>query len=167
LWTMYNERMEPLLYQGKRSIKIALEKAAWWKFVQDEVKHSIYYIIEHIDKLGTDFRDAYLATFKYYHVHRIIKGESKTGQKGVFGKISEEAYQSAIVPTKLLLNLDDWTMPNDADVQACMFLCQHVDILEGLGILGAEPKHNSNDVFKNILKSKKDKPADGSPGFIL
>ncbi|KKM07854.1 hypothetical protein LCGC14_1729700, partial [marine sediment metagenome] len=49
----------------------------------------------------------------------------------LFGhKMSEECYQSSIEPTKACLNLNDWVKPNEADVQACMLICNFLTQLD-------------------------------------
>ncbi len=160
--------------ESKKSIISSMEQSPWWKYVQKEVKGELYKVISSLEKVGTRFRDAYTNSFQYFYAMRLSQGRSKVGYPGIFGKISEETYQSSILPTKMLLNLDDWNKPNDADVQACMLLCQHIDILEGLGILKNPPEDAigkfgvTTDILKKLLQihepfTRKHEPTDFPP----
>lgn len=83
-------------------------------------------IIDNIEVIGDLFQEAFVSHFKLAHAQRILEGiTTEPAQPGVlFGrKMTEECYQSGINPTKACLQLEDWTKPNEADVQACMFLC--------------------------------------------
>ena len=117
------------------AIQASLRKAPYWNFVQDEVKHRLNLIIGGFPILGPLFRDAFLASFKYEHARRMAEGENIPAVvPGVlFGEeMSEECYQSGIAPTKSLLSLNDWIQPNEADVQACISICHHVERLKTL-----------------------------------
>jgi len=83
--------------------------------------------------------------FTYEHNKRLRNGQAVSSKKhGVFGSmLSDECYKSATAPTHALLGLDDWTKPNDADVQACIYLCQQVESFESqpdIKGLKSEPK---------------------------
>lgn len=118
------------------TIKKAFQKTEWWEFVQDEVKEKINTEIEHIITSGPAFRDAFVSGFTYEHNRRLREGIAvSTSEPGVFGmSLSNECYHSAIASAKSLLHLDEWTLPNDADIQACIYLCQQIELFESLGL---------------------------------
>jgi hypothetical protein len=133
------------------SIKLALISANWWNLVQQEVREQLDFIIDNIDELGSLFKESFIALFKYEHARRRILGTSVSlNQPGVlFGKkMSEECYQCSIDPAKSALQLQEWTEPNEADVQACIYLCNVVDQL-GLSL--------SQDGLK-LGETEKDQP---------
>ena len=115
------------------AVKTSLKKAPYWKLVQDEAKKRLIVIADHFPILGPLFKDAFLASFKYEHALRMTIGKNipATVPGILFGEeMSEECYQSGITPTKSLLGLDDWVHPNEADVQACIAICHHVNHLQ-------------------------------------
>lgn len=129
----------------KATIK-TLESSAWWKYVQPEVSQQIHFIIEHISIVGVDFKNAFISAFKFQHAARVLKKQSVRADSpgALFGRaMTDECYQSGALPAKLLLGLDDWIRPNDADVQACMHLCQQIEILDKYGLL--KTKNEIND----------------------
>jgi len=115
------------------AVKSSLKRAPYWKHVQDETKLCLELVVDDFIILGPLFRDAFLASFKYEHAFRMATGENiPSSVPGVlFGEeMSEECYQSGIAPTKALLHLNDWNQPNEADVQACIAMCHHVEHLQ-------------------------------------
>lgn len=118
---------------ASKAIRISLEKAQWWGLVQDDIKLKIKLLLSNLDTLGMPFKEAYIAAFKYHHICRLLSGKSfKATMPGVlFGpELTEETYQCAIEPTKSLLIMADWTLPTEADVQACISICNHLERLE-------------------------------------
>lgn len=49
--------------------------------------------------------------------------------------INEESFQCGRFPTKMLLHLEDYFDPNDAEVQACLYVCHQIDILKASEML--------------------------------
>lgn len=130
------------------AVKLSLKKAPYWNLVQDETKQRVELIANNITTLGPLFRSAFLEFFKYEHACRMATGDNVPALvPGVlFGEsMSEECYQSGIAPAKALLHLNDWTMPNEADVQICIALCHAVDKLQVL--------FNSKPVSDLLLES--------------
>jgi len=118
------------------TIKKAFQKTEWWEFVQEEVKKKINEEIDYIITSGPAFRDAFVSGFTYEHNRRMRENIAvNASEPGVFGmSLSNECYHSAISSAKSLLHLDEWTLPNDADIQACIYLCQQVELFESLGL---------------------------------
>ena len=142
---------------SKKAILKTMQQYPWWELVQDEVKESLDYILNNLSSIGISFRDSFITLFKYEHAIRLIDKQAVgVATPGILpgSKMSEEAYQSGIFPTKCLLKLDDWVQPNDADVHACMSLCHHIDMLESIGIFGIVGQEGS--------QTKVDKPLDPS-----
>ena len=124
---------EQLFKDAVKVIKRSLKKSQWWGLVQEGFKIKLELILDNLDTLGMPFKSAYIAAFKYHHICRLLSGKSfKATMPGVlFGaELTEETYQCAIEPTKSLLVMDDWTLPTEADVQACIFICNHLERLE-------------------------------------
>jgi len=144
-----------------KTLRESLASADWWELVQDEVKERLDFVVLHLDTIGVDFRDAFVAVFKYEHLRRVLEKEAVPRKRpgALFGKIMpEESYRSGIEPTKTLLSLQDWVQPHDADVQACMYVCQQVDIFETLGLFGSSKQRSSSisKAFKTFQgKSRK------------
>lgn len=120
------------------ALKESCCKAEWWKFVQEDVRESLLYIMDNISAVGIVFRQSFVSQFQFEHACRVVAKANKPFAEptGLFGpKFPEEFYLSGIVPTKNLLKLDDWTEPNEADVYACVTFCQQIDVLHYMGIL--------------------------------
>lgn len=124
-----------------KSIKRTITTTTWWSYVHDEVKEAILDVIDNLSTLAIPFKEAFIAQFKLCHARRILRGINVPSKRpsALFGRsMTEECYQSGISATKNLLEMDDWFRPNDADVQACMFLIQQIEILVNLGIFKEE-----------------------------
>ncbi len=150
--------MQNIIKSAAKSIKNAFKNADWWKFVQDEVKNELFTIIDNVDVLGISFRDAFIAQFAYEHRVRMMNKDAfhHNVPGAVFGRgLSEECYHSGIGPTHALLRLDDWLQPNDADVQACVHLCQQIDVLEILKVLKKPAEKGIYANIKGRITSKK------------
>lgn len=118
----------------------------WWKHVTPEVSSKLIFLIKNIDVLGLDFRDAFISAFKYQHIKRTILtiAVSPDQPGALFGRsMSEECYRSGCLPAKMLLELEDWTYPNDADVKACMMICSYIDAFVQSGIIPDNKKNES------------------------
>lgn len=130
------------------AIRKALEEVEWWQAVQEETKEQINFIIEHTPVLGQPFRDAYQALCKFTNrKRRLLKQNEKPNTPSVlFGlKMPEETYQSGREATKTLLGLGDWFEPNEADVQACRLICEHINILESLGVFNIDDPKSKDE----------------------
>jgi hypothetical protein len=138
---------QPTTVLARQAIKKALKEVEWWKLVHDEVKKALHLIIEHIDTLGTPFRDSFRAACQLEAIRRVILQQSGDDSPSiVFGsKLPEEKYQSSKAPVKLLLGLNDWFDPNEADVQSCYLICDHVNILERLDVIEGQDKSGPNE----------------------
>lgn len=142
--------MEDVIYS---SIIKSLTKASWWKYVQPEVEKKLQFITDNIKTIGPSFKDAFIASFKFHHARRVIQGTSVNSDmpSALFGRtVTEECYQSGINGTKSLLQLDDWTRPNNADVQACMHICQQIEYLQQLGFFDQTEANKPNEENKTL-----------------
>lgn len=104
------------------------------------------FIIENVSTVGILFREAFMAGFKYSHALRVVRGDNiPFGEPSALldSKFPEEFYKSGISVTKSLLRFDDWIEPNDADVYACMVLCQQIEALDRMGLLPDEVPHSA------------------------
>ena len=122
-----------LATHSQKYILDAMRKAQWWELVQDEVKERLLLLVDNIEHLGVRFKDAYYSLFKFVHMRRLLDGvsERSSKQSPLFPlMMSEETYQASIPCVKTLLDLNDWVKPNDADVQACMFLVRQIEVME-------------------------------------
>jgi hypothetical protein len=150
-----SEGQKPAMTPDERSVQIAraikglrraLHTAFWWNLVQDEVKQRLEVTVDNLAVLGPAFRDAFVAGFRYEYVRRNVEGQSLPSETpgALFGEVmSEEAFQCGIEPTKLVLYLSSWTEPNDADVQACMTVCHHIDEMQEKGLVAPSPSPSS------------------------
>lgn len=130
-------------------IKLSHNKSQWWGLVQEDIKVKLELILDNLDTLGMPFREAYVAAFKYHHICRLLSGKSfKATVPGVlFGaELTEETYQCAMEPTKSLLVMEDWTLPTEADVQACISICNHLERLEK-----QFEQMNQNNTFNTLM----------------
>jgi len=137
-------------------VRKSLTSTSWWSFVQEEIKEQLNYLLEHINTIGVPFKNAFLSAFRYEYSLRYMKGTANNLTKpgALFGKyMTEECYQSGIIPVKMLLHLDDWTVPNDADVQVCMQFLQQVDLLEELGLFDLDKELTKSQIIKAINKA--------------
>ena len=123
---------------AQESIKRAIREIEWWKLVHKDVSLEIAFLIDHIDKLGLLFRDAFPSACMLTQQKRKIHEANSPAEELslIFGsKLSEEVYQSAKATTVHLLGLDAWFEPTEADVQACRLICDHIDVLESFDLL--------------------------------
>jgi len=136
----------------KKTLRESYAQTSWWELAQIETKQALVYIIDNIQIMGIQFRDAFIAMFAYEHLMRIRQSKARPAseESPLFGKIlPEECYLSGKHPVKAVLHMDDWFEANDADVNACMVLCQQIDLLESMDILMKIPD------TENLTKSLK------------
>ena len=152
------KNLKLLFRHAKNAILKTLQGYPWWVYVQDETRKSLAFIIDNIQELGIPFRNSFVEIFKFEHTCRLLNKQAiPTDKPGILvgTQMSEEAYHSGILPTKILLKLDDWFQPNDSDVHACMSLCHHIDQLEKIGLfLTIDPQSNSTKVKEDSIFSK-------------
>lgn len=137
-----------------QSLKKKYTQLSWWPYVQDDCKISLLSIIDHIGEVGLLFRDGFVSVFRYHHACRLIDNVAvpSTEPSPHFGfKLPEECYQSGKDAVRAMLSIHDWVEPNDADVHACILLCQHIGSLESVGILEKATKPNTDDL-SHVLK---------------
>ena len=124
-------------FVAAEAIQKALGEVEWWESVQHEVREQLDLILKHACPLGPLFRDAFQAACKLQNRRRKLlkQNEKPNTPSTMFGlRLPEETYQSAREATKLLLNLGDWFEPGEADVQACYLICDHITVVEALGV---------------------------------
>lgn len=150
-----------------KTIKKSLTSTTWWQHVQPEVRKRLDFVIENLQPLGILFRDSFVSSFKYAHAFRVVNEVAINNDKpgALFGRnLTEECYHSGIHSTRLLLDIADWTQPNDADVQACMHICQCIDSLEKTDFFKTETENIKTlpvidgVKFPNIPSLEKKKP---------
>lgn len=127
-----------LLERSKLKIKELIEKSDWWKYIQDDAKKQIVYYVENIDIFGFFFKRTFRSLSNLEHTRRKQrKSNLNIKEAGIlFGTLlPEEVYQSSKNATKIVLELNEWTEPNEADVQACRVLCEQIDFLEAANLL--------------------------------
>lgn len=142
---------------AKGSIKNAFRTADWWPLVQKDCQRELFYIVDNLELLGQPFRDGFRAACRLEKHRRSLRGQNSDRSGVLFGnRLTDDMYQSAIPATRLLLALDDWAKPNEADVQACRQLCDHIDVLENFGVLPApQPDVSLSQTIKDLLCKKK------------
>lgn len=147
------------------SLKREFIKAGWWEEVQDDVKTRLNWLVEHIDEVGSIFARSYMSLFCWEFERRKLEGHNVTNPMASYFstlmgmRISEEAYQCGLLPTRAVLNLYDYLEPNDADVAACLMFCHKVEILEKSGMISmneSELKTSPSEMAK-ILRSPRKK----------
>lgn len=118
-------------------LKNSLIKSEWWDYVQESTRTRLEFIIDNIASLGIPFRDTILAFFRFTHQSRLLKGIAikSTKPSALNRTMSEECFQSSLPAVKAALDLNEWESPNDADVQACLTLCNQIDALEKINML--------------------------------
>jgi len=162
-----------LIKTVETGLKKEFKKSDWWPQVQEDVRTRLEWVVNNLDKSGVIFRNAYMSLFKWEHERRKLEGESSNINpmagyiSTILGmKISEETYQCGVLPTRAVLNLYDYIQPNDADVTACMFLCNRVEYLEKIGIIVVQDKSSVTteeisatfDKDKSVKKKEIKKP---------
>ena len=130
------------------SIKSELMKIDWWDEVQDDVRARLEWIINHVEHLGTLFARTYMTLFRWEFERRRLTAKKLNNPyagyvASLLGmRISEEAYQCGLLPTRSVLDLYDYVQPSDSDVAACLFLCHKIEVLETMGAL----VHNEDEL---------------------
>lgn len=144
------------------TIKKSIMTTNWWKYVQSEVATQIEHIVDNLPALGLPFKESFIALFKLEHARRLLSNMALQSNipSALFGTaMPEECYQSGTNPTRAALGLNDWTQPNDADVQSCMFLCHQIEILERIGAMpGTEKKTRRKPNVRNMFSDIIDLP---------
>lgn len=142
-------------------IKKSLVDVGFWIYVQQEVKDSLVELIDNIDILGIEFKDAFVEGFKFEYLKRSLSNMNvKTDVPSAFQEFPEESYQCGIIPTKLLLGLDDWVIPQDSDVWAVFLICEQIRVLQESGFFDKFPERKDADrlismVFNNLENARK------------
>lgn len=146
------------------SIKKGAKTQTWWKDVNKDVVNRIYWVLDNIDKVGVLFANTFTTLFKWELARRKVEEETVSDhmmeQISVMldMKISEETYQSGILPTRSVLNLYDYISPSDADVQACLYVCMQIKSLEKSGLINLffsfPPSSYSNFTHRHKAQDK-------------
>ncbi len=146
------------------ALKKEFTKKDWWPEVQEDVQTKIGWIIDHIQTMGVAFSKTYFSLFRWELERRQLEGQSSRILPGNLEntpgmRISEEAYQCGILPTRAVLDLYDFTRPNDADVTACMYLCNKIKLLKQLNLIPLEENFSTPDedialAFRSLARRK-------------
>ena len=129
-----------ILKAASGSIKQTLTTSTWWKYVQPDVEDGIHLVLDNLETIAIPFRDSFVHVFRFEHCRRMIEDKSVESKipGALFGKeLPEEVYQSGKLPVKMLLRLNDWIEPNEADVQACLHIITQIDVFATLGAFGS------------------------------
>ncbi len=150
------------------ALKREFIKASWWDEVQEDVKTRLNWLVEHIEDLGSIFAHSYMSLFRWEFDRRRLEGKNVTSPMASYFstlmgmRISEEAYQCGLLPTRAMLDLYDFVQPNDADVAACLMYCHKVEVLEKSGMIelkDMELKTSPSEMAKLLRPGKKKKKA--------
>lgn len=148
------------------SLKRELMKASWWKEVHEDVKTRLDWLVDNVDKAGSLFARSYMSLFSWEFERRKLEGDSVTNPMASYFstlmgmRISEEAYQCGLLPTRAVLNLYDYVQPTDADVAACLMLCHKIEVLEKSGMIlmhETELKTSPSEMAKILRPPRKKK----------
>lgn len=151
-----SEPAADIIKTAKGSIKNAFRTADWWPLVQKECQRELFYIIDNLELLGQPFRDSFRAACCLEKNRRSLRGLNTDRAGVLFGsRLTEDTYQASISAVRLLLGLDDWSKPNEADVQACRQLCDQIDVLESFGVLSISQDASLSQAIKDLLFKKK------------
>lgn len=137
----------------------SLQKMQWWKSVQPEVKEQLRNIVSNIAQLGVKFASTYFALFQWQSLQRKIQGKEYNRHSSIniatmnSMAISEEMFQCGKLPTRVLLDLNDFILPNEADVTACVYLCNKIDFLNQTGLLNSRT-NSDNTALKPVLSEE-------------
>lgn len=136
----------------KDAITQVFQKFDWWKLVQEEVQKHVLYIVDNVKTLGIPFKNAYEALEKFELIKRNVMGRTISTEvpSMIFShRLTEETYQSNVNVVKSVLHLQDWTMPNECDVEICRKLLEQITHLQAMGIFALlEQNHkNSSEVL--------------------
>jgi hypothetical protein len=146
---------DELLKTTKKSLIQSFSGTDWWSFVHSEIKEQIIDIIQNVDLSGSLFRNAWIALFSYSAYLRKREGINclLTEHSALFGHgMAEEVFQCGKLPTKTILQIDGWIEINEADVQACIWLCHQIDMLIRLGVIqSVEKQETFLASLKNII----------------
>jgi len=137
---------EKVYSSAATDLRKALEEANWWSIVQDEVKEQLTFLLDNLGLLGPPFRQAFTSAFKFENMYRMLSKQANevNHPSALFGPaMSDECYQSGKESLRTLLHLQDWTDPNEADVQACITICNQLEKIEML---------SGTTVFDSLLK---------------
>jgi hypothetical protein len=165
---MYKSEKDKLVHQAiVTSLKRELMRASWWNEVQEDVKTRLDWSVDHVEEIGSLFAKTFMSLFRWEYERRKLDGKDATSPMASYFstlmgmRISEEAYQCGILPTRAILDLYDYVDPNDADVAACLMYCHKVEILEKSGILISvenELKTSMSEMAKVLRKEKPTRP---------
>jgi hypothetical protein len=157
-------------------LKTEMMKIDWWDEVQEDVQTRLGWVIDHVTDIGPLFARSFMMLFRWEFDRRRIGGETiKNPYAGFVStlmgmRISEEAYQCGILPTRSLLDLYDYVAPNDSDVAACLYLCHKIEIFEQMGALQHSPEQMKTTpsemakVIRDLGKPKRQRPSQkGTP----
>lgn len=146
------------------SLKQEFIKTIWWGEVQDDVKTRLNWLVEHIEEAGSLFAHSFMTLLRWEFERRKLEGTNVVNPMASYFstlmgmRISEEAYQCGLLPTRACLNLYDYVEPNDADVAACLMFCHKVEVLEKSNMLSMntiELKTSPSEMAKLLRTPKK------------
>lgn len=116
------DRMTLLELKGR--ILQECESSLWWATATPTCQTEIQKIIESMDVVGPSYICGFLSIFSYEHLWRVLeKRDFNPTIHGAFKNFHEEFYQCGLLPTRVMLRMDDWERPLDSDVLAAIHLC--------------------------------------------
>lgn len=151
----------------KERIKKSIQSQEWNDLVQEDVKVSLFWIIDHIENVGLRFSSAFVNSVQYgllvrsVRQHKVISDpKSELASQVIFGSsMSHELYQVCIVPCKVLLDLPEYVKPNYADIRACFLLCKLIGELDSKNTFSSNPSFGELTLpNKATMKNKSTTP---------
>lgn len=152
---MDNSLIEQLLSDSAKPLKKKIVKEeTWWEVVQEEVKREVEWVIDNLPRTYETFPNLLYWQFIWECDKREMRNQKPflTYEQAIGNlddpQMTDVSYHCGKEPVKAILGLQDWTMPNDADVYACLFLRRqiislmdsfakiHQDILNNLQLPG-------------------------------
>jgi len=149
--------LEKIYLDAAIDLRKALKNANWWSVVQNEIKEQLDLLLNNFGLLGPPFREALTSAFKYENMYRMLSKQANkmNHPSALFGPaMSDECYQSGKEALRTLLHLQDWTEPNEADVQACITICNQLEKIEIL---------SGTTIFDSLLKRAGEETINSDP----
>ncbi len=117
-------------------VRTRLAQQPWYPFVGAEARKGAGWVLSNVHVIGRRFVEAFHTLFLMECCRRQIDGRSfllklenpakKANASISASKLSDEIYQCGLLAAKVVFNMEDWAKPNEADVEACLFLCREL-----------------------------------------
>jgi len=137
------------------AIRSSYKETSWMKYARDEVKKKVDHLLDNLLLLGPSYKDSFITLFVHTNRLRFVKNETVNSRRPsvLFGTtLPEETYQSGIIATRVLFDLDDWFQPNEADVYLAMKLWEQLVLLDEENFFEEPEKEVDNIVLEKLLR---------------